>query len=110
VAAGEKATLRVAVKNLGPVVWPARERSGGKFQVSLGNHWLDAQGNVITNDDGRAALLRDLAPGEETELKLVVNAPRRPGDYTIELDLLQEGVSWFGLKGSPTTKLPVKIE
>lgn len=110
VAAGEKATLRVAVTNLGPVVWPARERSGGKFQVSLGNHWLDPQGKVLTNDDGRAAVLRDLAPGEEAELKLVVNAPRRPGDYLVELDLLQEGVSWFALKGSPTIKLPVKVE
>jgi 4-amino-4-deoxy-L-arabinose transferase-like glycosyltransferase len=110
VRAKEKATLRVVVKNLGQDVWPARERSGGKFQVSLGNHWLDAGGGVVTNDDGRAALLRDLGPGEETELTLVVNAPRQPGDYLIELDLLQEGVSWFGLKGSPTTRLPVKVE
>jgi hypothetical protein len=110
VRAKEKATLRVAVKNLGAEVWPARERGGGKFQVSLGNHWLDARGVVVTNDDGRAALLRDLGPGEETEIKLVINAPRQPGDYLIELDLLQEGVSWFGLKGSTTTRLPVKVE
>ena len=110
VAAMEKATLRVAVKNLSPVAWPARERSGGKFQVSLGNHWLDARGNVLVNDDGRAAMLRDLGPGEETELTLVVNAPRQPGDYVLELDLLQEGVSWVGLKGLPTTKLPVRVE
>ena len=110
VAAREKATLRVAVKNLGPVAWPARERSGGKFQVSLGNHWLDARGETVTHDDGRAALLTDLGPGDEIELSLVVNAPRQPGDYLIELDLLQEGVSWFGLKGSTTTKLPIKVD
>jgi hypothetical protein len=102
--------LRVVVKNLGPAVWAARERSGGKFQVSLGNHWLDASGRVVTNDDGRAALLRDLGPGEETELRLVVNAPQRAGDYLLELDMLQEGVSWFGPKGSETLRLPLKVK
>jgi 4-amino-4-deoxy-L-arabinose transferase-like glycosyltransferase len=108
--AKERVTLRVAVRNVGTAAWLARERSGGKFQVSLGNHWLDATGQVVTNDDGRAALLRDLAPGEETKLSLVVNTPRQPGEYFLELDLLQEGVSWFGLKGSQTTRLPVRVE
>lgn len=108
--AGERVTLRVLVKNLGPAVWPARERSGGKFQVSLGNHWLDAGGRVLTNDDGRAALLRDLGPGEEAELRLVVNTPKHAGDYLLELDMLQEGVSWFGPKGSKTLRLPLKVE
>jgi hypothetical protein len=110
ITAGEKVTLRVAVRNLSPVAWLARERSGGKFQVSLGNHWLDAGGRVVTNDDGRAALLGDLDPGEEIELSLVVNAPRQRGEYVLELDLLQEGVSWFGLKGSQTTRLPMRVE
>jgi hypothetical protein len=39
-----------------------------------------------------------------------VNAPRIPGDYILELDMLQEGVSWFGLLGSTTLKLPVRVE
>ena len=69
-----------------------------------------ADGNTVSNDDGRAPLLRDLRPGEETELRLVVNAPRRPGDYLLEIDMLQEGVSWFGLKGSETLRLPVRVE
>jgi len=108
--AGEHYDLIVLVTNESDLLWPARERSGGIFQVSAGNHWLDQAGNVITNDDGRAALLEDLGPGRQAELKLTVNAPRKPGSYMLEIDMLQEGVSWFGLKGSPTLRLPVRIE
>lgn len=107
--AGGSSDLIVLVKNESNVVWTARERSGGVFQVSAGNHWLDQQGNMVINDDGRAALLRDLGSGQETELKLTVNAPGKPGNYLLEIDMVQEGVSWFGLKGSRTLRLPIKV-
>ncbi len=105
----EHATLRIAVRNISGVRWLARERAGDRFQINLGNHWLDKDGNVVANDDGRAPLMRDLGPGEETEFQLAVNAPKNPGEYILELDMLQEGVSWFGLRGSKTARLPVKI-
>jgi 4-amino-4-deoxy-L-arabinose transferase-like glycosyltransferase len=106
----ERATIRVAVRNAGDAVWLARERSGSPFQLSVGNHWLDAGGNIIINDDGRGVLLKDLRPGEETEVSFVINAPARAGDYLLEIDMLQEGVSWFGLKGSKTLRVPVRVE
>jgi hypothetical protein len=108
--AREQATVRVVVRNTSDSVWLARERGASPFQLSAGNHWLDATGETVSNDDGRAPLLRDLRPGEETELRLVVNAPRHAGDYLLEIDMLQEGVSWFGLKGSKTLRVPVKVE
>jgi 4-amino-4-deoxy-L-arabinose transferase-like glycosyltransferase len=108
--AEQEGTLRVLVTNDSKLLWLGRERTGGRYQVSLGNHWLDREGKVITNDDGRSAVLNDLRPGEQTELKLTINAPKTPGDYLIELDMLQEGVSWFGLKGSPTLRVPVRVE
>ena len=78
--------------------------------MSLGNHWLDAEGKMIVGDDGRSPLLADLAPGEETELSLTVNAPRQRGDYILEIDMLQETVAWFGTKGSTTAKVRVRVE
>jgi hypothetical protein len=108
--AREKETIRVRVKNTSGVVWLAQERSGGHYQVSLGNHWLDAEGKMIVGDDGRSPLLADLAPGEETELSLTVNAPRQRGDYILEIDMLQETVAWFGTKGSTTAKVRVRVE
>lgn len=108
--AGEHHDLSVLVTNESGTVWPARERSGGTYQVSAGNHWLDQAGNVLVNDDGRMALLEDLRPAQQAELKLTVNAPKKAGSYVLEIDMLQEGVSWFGLKGSPTLRLPVRVE
>jgi len=108
--AGEAATIRVAVRNAAGVTWYAGERPGVPLQVRLGNHWLDQNLNMLVNDDGRSALLRDLAPGQETEIDLTINAPINSGKYILEIDLLQEGVSWFGLRGSKTLQLPITIE
>jgi 4-amino-4-deoxy-L-arabinose transferase-like glycosyltransferase len=106
----EKVTLRVMVKNLSNVTWFARERSAASYQLNLGNHWLSSTGKTIANDDGRASLLQDLPPGQEAEFRLIINAPRSPGNYILELDMLQENVSWFGLRGSQTARIPIKVE
>jgi MFS family permease len=106
----QKATCKFLVTNTSSIVWRGRDRGGDRYQVMLGNHWLDAAGKVVINDDGRAALFRDLKSGEQTELEIVVNAPKIPGSYILELDMLQEGVSWFGLHGSPTLQIPVRVE
>jgi 4-amino-4-deoxy-L-arabinose transferase-like glycosyltransferase len=107
---GASGTVVVRVRNEGDAVWMARERAGGKYQVTLGNHWLDEAGGMVVNDDARQVLRKDLAPGEAMELKLNVRAPRRAGNYLLELDMLEEGVTWFGLRGSPTLRLPVNVE
>jgi hypothetical protein len=54
-------------------------------------------------------LAADLAPLQETDLMYTVDAPSMPGEYVLELDMLQEGVSWFGLKGSRTYRARVKV-
>jgi hypothetical protein len=107
---GGRATLRVRVRNAGDSVWPGRVWKSDALQVGVGNHWLDAAGREAVHDDGRAPLASDLAPGEARELELTVNAPKRPGEYTLEVDALQEGVSWFALKGSKTARARVKVE
>lgn len=108
--AKQVATLHVAVRNISDVPWLAHERVAAQFQVSLGNHWLDKDGNMVVNDDGRAILLRDLPAGQEMEFELIVNAPRTGGDYILEVDMLQEGVSWFGLRGSKTWRGTIRVE
>jgi hypothetical protein len=107
--AKKQAVPLVRIKNVSTATWLARERGGSPHQVSLGNHWLDAAGQTLINDDGRSALLRNLNPGESVELPLTVNAPASPGSYVLEIDMLQEGVTWFGLAGSKTLKIPVEV-
>lgn len=106
---GEKAAIKVKVKNVGSGVWPAQGQ-GPKYKVDLANHWLDSKGAEVLKDDGRASLPHDLKPGDEAELVLTVSAPKTPGDYILEFDMVHEDVIWFKDKGSQTTKLNIKVQ
>jgi len=107
--AGQQATLKISVKNVSQSFWFASERSGGDFRLSVGNHWLDQDGDSVVNDDGRAGLSNDVVPGGIVTMALTINAPRRPGEYLLEVDMVQEGASWFGLKGSQTWRGRVTV-
>lgn len=110
IKAGEKVSLQVKVKNDGPAMWPAIGQPDHKYQVNLGNHWYDRNEKPLVNDDARSHLPRDVQPGEEVTIPLRVTAPAAPGEYILELDMVQELVGWFKQKGGQTLKLKVKVE
>jgi hypothetical protein len=105
---GSQKTILVKVKNVSDVAWPAAGASDIAYQIMLGNHWLDAQGNIVLYDDGRSGLPKHLDPHQEVDIPLTITAPKEPGSYTLELDLVQELVAWFKNKGSQTLKIPVQ--
>ena len=108
---GERVELRLRVRNRGPVAWPALGDARGMYQVNAGDRWLDREGGRVVNDlDGRTALAADLPPGGETELQLPVTAPKEPGDYVLEIDMIHEGVTFFREKGSKTLRMNVRVE
>jgi len=106
---GQRVTIEVSVKNVSRLVWRASDRSGSALGLSVGNHWLDGKGAVITNDDGRTLLTTHLNPGQMVQVPLIINVPLRSGTYLLEIDLLQESVSWFGAKGSHTWRGKVLV-
>jgi hypothetical protein len=99
----------VKVKNSGNTLWLAAPQKA-KGHVFLGSHLLDAKGAILDLDHARAPLPRNLAPGEEASVELVFDAPARPARYQLELDLVVEGLTWFGPRGSQTLKLPLDVE
>jgi uncharacterized membrane protein YqaE (UPF0057 family) len=108
---GEQATVRVSVKNLSDFVWPARGQKDGKYFINVADTWLDGgDESLVNNLDGRSTLPRDLWPGETIELPLNIRAPAAPGDYLLEIDLVQEGVTFFKAKGSQYPRYRVKVE
>jgi hypothetical protein len=64
---------------------------------------------VYQRDDGRAALARDVKPGESTDIILYVHAPRHDGAYWLELDLVQEDLDWFAAQGSTPARVRCAI-
>ena len=112
--AGQKEVITVKVKNMSSVTWWLRggetnDRSDNKFYIAVGNHWLDKDGKRTEEIEGHNGIPKDLNPGEEAEMSLQITAPKEPGDYTLEVDMVQEAVSWFGEKGSPTTKAKITV-
>jgi SAM-dependent methyltransferase len=104
VPTGTRYRLPVTVHNTSSLAW---ERKPGSI-IALGNHWLTSEGAIIRLDDGRTILQATVQPGEAVELVLEIIVPQIPGYYVLELDLVEEGVSWFGPKGSRTTRLVVE--
>lgn len=111
---GQKETVVVRVKNGSDVYWWARggepnDSPSNKFYIAVGNLWLQEDGKLLTEMDGRIGLSKDLRPGEEVEVPLSISAPTTPGNYILEVDLVQEQVSWFHDKGSPTARTNVTV-
>jgi hypothetical protein len=103
---GEKVDIRFKVKNLGNSIWPAVGTKDFRYQINMGDRWM---GSGARLEDNRAAMTADLPPRGETEMKLTVNAPLKPGDYTLEIDMVHEGVTWFSERGARPLHLNVRI-
>ncbi len=112
---GQKETIQVKIKNASDVEWYARggevnTNPDNRFYIAVGNRWLKAEGEqLVTNMDGRYGLPKNLKPGDEVEVPLLITAPKDPGEYILEVDLVQEQVAWFSDKGSPTAKVKVAV-
>jgi ubiquinone/menaquinone biosynthesis C-methylase UbiE len=106
VAPGTVQTIRVTVCNLAGDPWPL---STGPLGIALGNHWYLDDGTPLQPDDGRAFLSHALEGGQSVVLDLQVTVPAEPGSYTLELDMVHEGVTWFAHRGSSTLRIPVRV-
>lgn len=103
-----RVTVGARITNRSDHPWPAAGRDGW-FLVMLRNHWRNRDGKMLVQDDGRALLPDDLPPGASVDVDIDVTAPGRPGRYRLELDLVQEGVTWFADRGSATAVVPVTV-
>ena len=114
VVSGETFAAAVIVKNAGTEVWLDPWSSGGTGAgaVRLGYRWWkigDMRKPFGDYADARGELPGPLPPGQTAVLVVQVAAPSKPGKYNLQLDLVQELVSWFESKGAPILMLPVEV-
>ncbi len=109
--AGQKQVIQVKVQNASGVAWKVRGgEADNKYYIAIGNRWLEADGQTLVNNmDGRYGLPNNLKPGEEMEAPLQITAPKNPGEYILDVDLVQEQVAWFHDKGSETAKFKITV-
>ena len=106
VAASSEFSMTMKVRNTSDHTW--QQPLVGPLAV--GNHWLDASGELmLAQDDGRAPLLQIVPPGLEWPVLLTMRAPSEPGSYVGEIDLVHEGISWYAHKGSRTLRFAIDV-
>jgi hypothetical protein len=110
---GQTETIQVKAKNISDVTWWARgaevnTRQDNAFYLAVASRWLDKDGKPL-GLEAHNGLPKNVNPGEEVDVTLQFTAPDKPGEYTLEVDLVQETVTWFGDKGSTTSKTKVTV-
>jgi hypothetical protein len=91
VASGRPATLHVAVTNLGDLIWTNRPDN-----IRLTYRWW-RDGDVVVADGVRSVLPSPIRPGERALLQLQIMGPPTDGAHVLAVDLVHEGVRWFGI-------------
>lgn len=89
--AGHLRSFDVEVINRGTEAWPGGMEA--KPLIRLAYRWIDADGSAT--EGLRTPLGAPLAPGASAIVPLLVQPPRAPGRYEIEVDLVHELVKWF---------------
>jgi hypothetical protein len=108
--AGQSTELRVRATNTGTVPWPEDDAATGPYQLRLGDRWRDPQTDAVVLDDGRSPLTFAVLPGQAADLELLITAPAQPGTYTLEIDMVQEGVAWFGARGGTPLRVAITVQ
>jgi hypothetical protein len=104
--AGQTATVPVTIRNLGNGTFPTTNA----YPVNLSYHWTTVTGASVLWDGARTRLGGDLLSGQTVTVNAAVTAPTTGGSYILKLDLVQEGVTWFSVKGAATGNTPVTLE
>lgn len=103
---GEIVRAGVTIRNTSSEVWPSK----GGSPVHLSYHWLDKAGNVVVFDGERTALPMDIEAGGSANVRALIKAPERPGNYILRMTMVQEFVAWFDHRGAKVLNVPVVIK
>jgi hypothetical protein len=101
---GVDAFLPLRIRNTGVQVWP----SLGRNPVCLSYRWFAAD-RLLVADGLRTPLPGDLTAGSSVTLSLQLQVPDEPGEYRLQISLVQEGVAWF-VDGHPASGVWMVIQ
>jgi hypothetical protein len=79
------------------------------WDIRLSYHLFSSDGHVIRWDNPRSQFFPILSPGAEQHVNLGVVAPDTEGAYTLELDMVWEGIAWFKDKGNRTSTIELTV-
>ncbi|MBD3184991.1 DUF4214 domain-containing protein [Candidatus Poribacteria bacterium] len=103
---GEQAEFSVKIKNNSDsFTWHA----DGENNVRFSYHIYDKYGNAVVSNGSRTNLTSNLEPGGSQTISANIEVPESSGTYTIEYDMVHEGITWFEDRGSKTLKKTIYV-
>ena len=106
IATGVELVADVTIRNES---WRTLKSDGVARPIFLSYRWLDRQRRPIVKDGLRSPLPRPIEPGESCHVALRLKTPVTSGEYLLELDLVEEGVTWFSEVGVPPLRVDVRV-
>jgi len=108
VAAGSAFHVTIDIENRGNGVWT----SVSQFPVHASYHLHRRNADheeLLSFDNVRTPLASELLPGEHATVAVKLTAPREPGGYAAEIDLVHESLSWFAAKGMVSQRVLFEV-
>lgn len=94
---GSQLRIAVAVKNLSDNLWSSNLGREGGLNINLSYHLYDKAGNCISYDNPRTHIPFVLPANNEILLPIRIETDWLiKGAHTVGIELVQEGVRWFG--------------
>lgn len=105
---GQIITVVMTVRNTGTLTW----RWGGGNPFRLGYRYYRNRRllKMAPAKDLRTDIPDDVMPGQTVAIQARIALPDEPGNYTLEFDLVHEGVTWFKEQGSPVLTRWLTVE
>lgn len=97
-------SFNITIKNTGAEKWDKT----GKNAVYVSYHWLK-DGKVVLWDGIRNKLPCDMLPGDTIKMDMNIGAPEEEGHYSLIIDLVKEGITWFKTEGTIPLKKNVTV-
>ena len=89
---GRLSTVPITISNTGRLPWDSSALS----PTLASYHWLAADGDRFVRFEGeRTPFTAPVLPAATVSIAMQVRAPRQPGRYRLEWDVVQEGRLWF---------------
>jgi len=96
---GRLSSVPITVTNTGRLPWD----SSATPPMLLAYHWLEADGDrFVTFEGERTPFAAPVLPDTTVAVNVTVRAPRQPGTYRLEWDLVQEHRLWFSTEPGAT--------
>ncbi len=111
VAAGSALTVRVQVSNDTERPWfSPMGHAIRPFGIYLGHFWHSSDSDAPPTEQPRTWLEQPVDSSAPAVYEMEIRAPDSPGEYNLDVDLVQETVCWFKSREFRSARLVVKVE